>query len=148
MKSLKSLGVVVALLLGSMQVEASTVVVFQCELQDGNHLLVEHETAKDEFTLTYGGDLDAPKITVRKLSNNLGTSIQSSQTEGSLNRELYVTDGDYFYDVGYTDQRGIKKGYFQIMVGGSERSYELCKRDTLHSSFDDYELFSNMTEVD
>lgn len=148
MKSLKGLGVLVAVLLASMQVEASSVVVFQCELQDGNHILVEHESVKDEFTMSYGADLDAPKITVRKHSNNLGTSIQASRVEGSLNRELYVTDGDYFYDVGYTDQRGIKKGYFQIMVGGTERSYELCKRDTLHSTFDDYELFSNMTEVD
>lgn len=148
MKSLKSLGVVVAVLLASMQVEASSTVVFKCDLEDGNSVMVEHETLNNEFTLTYGLNLDAPKITIRKQANNLGTSLQASHAEGSINRELYVTDGDYFYDVGYTDQRGIKKGYFQIMIGGAERSYGMCKRETLYSTFDDYELFSDMTEVD
>lgn len=145
---MKYLFLLAALGLGSFQAQASDRVIFQCTLEDGNQLMVERNPEKDEFTLTHGPETNAPTLTIRKLGNNLGTAVQLSGAEGALNRELYVTDGDYFYDVGYTDQRGVKLGYFQVMVAGTEQSYQTCKKDTLHSSFDDYELFSNLTTVD
>lgn len=140
---------VVALTLGSVQAQAgSNEVIFTCDLPDGNHVLVERNADTDVWIYSYGTDLNIPKVTVMKRGNNLGTSVQMSHEEGTLNRELYVTDGDYFYDVGYTDQRGVKKGYLQIMKGGAEESYQTCNRDTMRSKFDDYEMFENLTVVD
>lgn len=148
MKYVTGLLVTAVTLLGSLQAYAAETVIFQCTLDDGKSVMVERNTQNDVFTLTHGTDLHAPTLTIRKPGNNLGTAIQMSRTEGLLNRELYVTEGTQVYTVGYIDQQGIKKGYLQIMNAGFEESYQECQRASLHSTFDDYELFSNLTTVD
>ena len=148
MKYVTGLFVTAVTLLGSMQVQAADAVLFQCVLEDDMSVMVERNSETDVFTLTYGHNLNAPTLTIRKAGNDLGTSTQLSHEEGTLNRDLYVTDGDKLYDVGFMDVRGKSFGSFQIMNAGIEESYQSCKRGTLHSKFDDYELFSNLTTVD
>lgn len=149
MKYVTGLFVLMSLVLGSFTAQAaSNEVIFICDLPSGNHVMLERNPVTDVFTLTYGLNLDIPAITIMKRGNNLGTSLQQSGEEGILNREVYVTDGNKFYNIGYTDQRGIKKGIFQIMEAGAEVSYETCDPKSLRSKFDDYELFSNLTVVD
>lgn len=147
MKYVTGLFVLVSLMLGTAHA-ASNEVVFVCDLPKGEHVLVEHNPGTDVFTFSYGQNLDMPEVTIMKRSNNLGTSGRMSKEEGSLSREMYVTDGDKFYNIGYTDKQGSKTGYLQIMSGGVEKSYENCDPKSMRSKFDDYELFENMTEVD
>lgn len=148
MKYSKSLLLAVIALTAGIQVQASEAVIFQCVLDDGNSVMVEHNADNDAFTLTYGKDLYRPELTIRKAGNNLGTAVQMSREEASLNRDLYVTDGDKLYTVNFNDVAGRKSGTFQIMEAGVEESYADCDPKSLRSSFDDYELFVNLTPVD
>jgi hypothetical protein len=149
MKYVTALFVLVSLMLGSVQAQAgSNEVIFTCDLPSGKHVLVEHNPTTDVFILSYGLNIDMPELTIMKRGTNLGTSAQMSREEGILNRELYVTDGEKFYNVTYTDKQGTKYGSFQIMQGGVETSYETCDPKSLRSKFDDYQLFENMTVVD
>lgn len=147
MKYVTGLFVLVSLMLGNAQA-ASNEVIFVCDLPSGNHVLVERNPSTDVFTYSHGKNLDIPDVTVMKRGNNLGTSARASKEEGTLNRELYVTDGEKFYNVGYSDKKGIKSGYLQIMSGGVEVSYETCDPKSLRSKFDDYQMFENLTVVD
>lgn len=149
MKFLTGLFVVLGVMLPSFQAQAITnEVIFLCDMPNNQHVLVERNPVTDVFVLTFGTDLNRPEVTVMKRGNNLGTSAQASKEDGNLNRELYVTDGDNFYTVIFQDKQGVRSGFFQRMVGGSEVSYAACNAKTFRSKFDDYELFDNLTIVD
>ena len=127
---------------------AEEVVSFDCTLENGHDLTVYYEKERDTFRFYSADHGGRVLINVEKPSARMGTSVTEKFRHPSVDREIYIVEGNFSYDVVYSQGKEKTTGYFQIMESGVETSYERCKPDTLYSTFQNTEQFASMTLLD
>lgn len=123
-------------------------ILLSCDTEAGKVLQVRHHAPTDTFTILYGQDLIQPEQIIVKVGNDMGTSFHHSAAEATDSREIYSADGQQFTTVGYMDKGGVISAYYKLQTGVTVLILDRCTASSVRSSFDSYEVFSNMTEVD